>query len=117
MGKPRSHLLDIYGTRLHLATTPGQWRRLCRQYEQLDPDMAQGNGCSSLFGEDGVVHLAFYVSRRLATGKRIEVAGHEAAHGAGLLFEDIEAKYDALSEPFAWLVGWLTRWLWEATTP
>jgi hypothetical protein len=115
MTKARSHLLDVYGTQLHVATTKAEWRRLCKQFTQITPADLEGRGYTALFGQGGVVHLAFYVHAKMPAAKRIETAAHEATHGAALLLEDLSAKYDGLSEPFAYLVGWLTRWLWEAT--
>ena len=44
----------------------------------------------------------------------VDLVAHEAAHAAGALLDHIGQAYDGNSEAFAYLVGFIAGWLWEA---
>jgi hypothetical protein len=115
MAGPRSHLLDIYDVQLHAATTKRQWNNLRRTHHQI-PKLGRVCAYTTFFGDGKRGILVFYLDARMKPDRLVQFAAHEATHGAGLLFDEMAATYNGESEPFAWLVGWLTRWLWEATT-
>lgn len=108
------HQLDIYGVWLHVTRSRKAWRKL-RTQQGLDlPKRIQSLGLTTRVLEtDGTMHIAVYLHPDLKDDGLVEIAAHEAAHLAGMLFDAIEASYDGQSEPFAYLVGWATSWLWQ----
>lgn len=119
---PSSHVLDVYGVHLHLATTRRQASRLHRLYPALGKiSMPTGWGGCAKFGHVPPIgiaqlHLAFWVDvagHRGDLGALLDTCAHEATHAGCLILDDCDADYDGNSEPLAYLVGWLTRWLWE----
>jgi hypothetical protein len=116
----RSYVLDIYGTHLHLATKPKQWRRLARKYDNLI-DQNDSPGSVTLFVDTEAlnrIHLAVWVDVAAHDGdgaQLIETVAHEATHAAAQLLDHI-GQPPGDSEALAYLTGWLTRWLWEAVT-
>jgi hypothetical protein len=107
-------VLDVYGVTLHLATTKAEWRRLRAQHAPLEA-LGQVEGLTAFWGDGQGSHVAFYVDRRLDSGRMLEVVAHEACHGAGMILDHHNTPYDGQTEALALLVGWLTRWLWEST--
>jgi hypothetical protein len=118
MGR-RHHVLDVYDAELHLATTEREWARLVRRFEgTLEPDDCNGVGTTTLVldRERFRPHLVIWVDLTThgddALGL-VTTCAHEAAHAAGMLLDHIRQSYDGESEAFAYLVGWITRWLIE----
>jgi hypothetical protein len=119
--KPLRHVLDVYGYPIHLATDARQWRKIREEITTLpeDPD-SHGATHSVLEVTDAgpnLLHLVFYVDVAghdpETPGELVQTCAHEAAHGAGFLFDHIGAPYDGRTEPYAYLVGWLTLWIWQ----
>ena len=115
----RSHVLDVYHANLHLTTSRKAWTKLRRTIDSLDkkPD-GLGMTTLQLYESTGhsVPHLVWFIDVD-AHGDNfnglIETCAHEAVHGAGLLLDHFGQDYNGRSEHHAYLVGWLTRWLWE----
>jgi hypothetical protein len=107
-----------YGAELHLATTERQWATLAARFE-LDEDDNNGVGTTTLVldREKFVPHLVVWLDVATigddALGM-VTTCAHEAAHVAGMLLDHVRESYDGASEAFAYLVGWVTRWLIEA---
>lgn len=117
----RSHSLDIYGADIYLATTKRDWSVLRRKVKSLDakaPDSA-GQATFATFQPNSggltvpVVIFWLDVKEHKTTVELIDTCAHEATHAAAALFEHIGHAPAANDEPHAYLVGWLTAWLWE----
>lgn len=127
MGKPRSHLLDVYSVWLHVATDRKQWntlRKTITSLEKRPPDSIAStkHEAEEINGGAQVQHFVVYINLAAHTGdgrlpeRIVETCAHEAAHVAGLILDHFSVEYDGCTEPHAYLVGWVTQWLWEATT-
>lgn len=126
MGKPRSHLLDVYDCWVHVATDRRQLATLRQQYGPKSipkQDEAWFGGTTQFRVEpiDGpdINHYVVYIDIASHRGNGAEIVNtcaHEATHAAALILDATSTEYDGNSEPLAWLVGWLTRWIWLATT-
>lgn len=119
MAKVRSHQVDVYGAWLHAVTTPRGWAKLAKDVDSL-PEIEEGalGFTSRDVDDDGGVHLSVYVdAKRLVDNPAAltEVLAHEAAHAAGMLLDHIGQEYDGESEAFAYLIGFIAAWLYEAT--
>lgn len=123
MSKSRgfSHVLDVYDTHLHLCTTKGQLRRHLRDMggvlERGLPEDADGATMSTIeYPPTGgsVHHLTFYIpdAADRPPSARANVCAHEAAHAAGEILGRKNAETDPRDEHVAYLIGWLTEWLW-----
>ena len=122
MSKHHTHVLDIYNVHLHAVTTRKAWAKLRKDMPHLDEN--PGLGHTHLFEwipNDGTLperHVALYIdvkAHRDDHAELINTCAHEATHAAGMILDQIKARYDGNSEPFAYLVGWLTAWLWNLT--
>ena len=119
MTKPRSHVLDVYDVHLHLVTDKRQMGQLRRKYPKIQkPDSLGAVDKFGHFGETGSeqMHIAFWIDvagHRGHQGELLDTCAHEATHAACLILDSCAAEYDGSSEPLAYLVAWLTRWVWE----
>ncbi len=115
--------LDIYGVNLHLATTERDWKWLRRHlpYVKEMPDSA-GHSHFAVWepNNDGLPLpvLALWIRDELNEdpAELIDTCAHEAAHAAGQILSWIGHDFrgdGGVDEPHAYLVGWLTKWLWE----
>lgn len=108
------HQVDIYGAWLHCTRSRKAWREMRKEIDRRLPKRVESYGLTShVVTRDGTVHLCVFLDKRLDGAGLVEVSAHEAAHLAGMLLDGIEADYDGQSEPFAYLVGWATTWLWQ----
>lgn len=117
--QPATHLLDVYGVHIHAATTTRQMTTLRRRYPQIDKPDGWG-GCTRFQHQPKTgmpqLHLAFWVDVAGHKGDRgalLDTCAHEATHAGCLILDDCGAEYDGNHEPLAYLIGWLTRWVWE----
>jgi hypothetical protein len=119
----RSHVLDIYGAHLHVATNHEQWKALRGRVKKL-PKQADSLGLTCIRtmvtpDDRHIPVLAFYVdalAHREDVVELVDTCAHEAAHGAGMLLDHIGQPYAGTPEHHAYLVGWLARWLFDAAT-
>lgn len=126
MSQPRSHRLDVYDCWLHVATNRRQLATLRRKYGKTRvPPVEPGEfGCTTRFRDQPANDLALnhYVifvntdAHRGNQGALLNTVAHEATHAGGLILDSTNTEYDGNSEPLAWLVAWITQWVWEATT-
>lgn len=120
----RSHLLDIYGAWIHLATDAQQWRSVQRKITSLSEDVPESMGRTdfALWLPDtggSTANLVVFIDLRAHTGDMlalVDTVAHEATHAAGGLLDHVGQKYDGNSEALAYLVGWLTSWIWRHVT-
>jgi hypothetical protein len=120
MTKPRTHTLDIYRAELHMATDRRAWAALRRRFPYLDkaPAAAGLSQFATFHPNDGghtvpILVLWVDVKAHRGAGELVETCAHEASHAASQLFEHVGHDVKGTDEPHAYLVGWLTRWLWE----
>lgn len=119
------HTLDIYGVDLHLATTEREWKNLRRRLSYLDtlPDSAGLTHFAIWEPNDGgrsTPVVAFWIRGGVAGDllDLVATCAHEATHAASHILtwtgHDIRGDRGG-DEPMAYLVGWLTQWLWTNT--
>lgn len=123
MSTPRSHLLDIYDCWLHLALDRRQLASLRRKHGNTKiPNLDRGSFGMLIQFRDSpadrpdVNHYVIYLDvaqHRGNTSQLIDTIAHEATHLAAGILDSTNASYDGDSEPLAWMVGWLTRWVWD----
>lgn len=121
MTKLRSHQLDIYGAWLHLATDEKSWRSMRKRLPSLDKEVPGASGSVSLTlhtATNGRVtpHLSIYVDVPGHNDQRdlLDTIAHEATHAGTALLDHIGQEYDSTNgEALAYLVGWITGWVWE----
>lgn len=124
------HTLDVYGCALYLATTPKQWRAVRRILPFLDAKAPTSAGLVhfAIWQPRQGLHepvAAVYVNLKQHTNRLdlVDTLAHEATHLAQQLLHHIgHHPTNGHDEPSAYLVGWLTRWLWGSidsplTTP
>ena len=109
------HTLDVYGVALYFASNGRQWAAIRKsRMPRLSP--APGShGLTEMFSAGPVIQFAVYVAPDDDPAELINTCAHEAAHVAGQILEEVGADYDGASEPHAYLVGWVTQWLWQNT--
>jgi hypothetical protein len=114
------HRLDVYGTALFLATTKKQWRAIAKRLEFVPKHVPQCSGQATFAvwepdngNSEPVVVLWINTADHTSTGELIDTCAHEASHAAGRILEHIGHPIPATDEPHAYLIGWLTRWIWE----
>lgn len=115
------HTLDIYGVTLHLVTTRTDLTRLRKRLDFL-PDRIEDSGYTQfaqVYRAAGSTlcspHLVVWIDETQHGDRTelIETIAHEAAHGAGAILEYAGHPISGNDEPFAWIVGWIARWLME----
>lgn len=106
--------LDIYNIDIYLARNKRQWGALRRKFDVSLPPMETAGATVEIAG-NGQYDLAFYIDvpGHDEPYELINTCAHEAAHGALRIFEHIRQDPQDSHEPFAYLTGWLTQWLWE----
>lgn len=120
MTRPARHKLDVYGIELALATDAPQWATLARQLTFLDAETPEDAGQSTFAvwqPDTGPVtpHLVIWVAANshVSLAGLVDTLAHEASHGAGQILQWIGHEVEGTDEPHAYLVGWLTRWLFD----
>ena len=115
-----THVLDIYGVHLHLATTKPEWKKLRRTLTWLDKTPDYMGLTSFAVWEPkktkgpSVPHLVVWVDvERHEPFDLVDTIAHEASHGAGRILSWVGHNFDGTDEPHAYLVGWLSRWIYE----
>ena len=105
--------LDIYGIDVYFARDKRQWGALRRKYKGLPA--VNTAGMTACVETGGIFELAFYIDvpGHDEPYHLINTCAHEATHGALYIFEHIHQETQDSHEPFAYLTGWLTQWLWE----
>lgn len=120
----RHKRLDIYDADLYLATTKREWATLRRRVKALDqtPDSAGSATFATFHPNDGgltVPTLIIWVdvAQHKSDAELVNTAAHESAHVVSQLFDHIGHAIHVSDEPFAYLVGFLTQWIWEQVKP
>ncbi|KAB2806985.1 hypothetical protein F9L07_28545 [Pimelobacter simplex] len=119
MPKAITHQLDIYGVHLHLATDRRQWSTLRRKLTFLDKTvdhLGLTTFATWVPNKPGasIPYLVFWIdlAAHATDADLINTLAHEASHGAGQVLDWVSHKVPGTDEPHAYLVGWLTEWLW-----
>lgn len=113
------HRIEIYGVDVHLATTRRDWATLRRRFDFLDrdtPSEAMGYTVYATRRQGSQRHLVFWVDGTRTGAELVNTIAHEASHGAGRILECIGHTVPATDEPHAYLVGWLSGWIYEGCT-
>lgn len=113
------HCLDIYDAELFLATTKAELAAV-RKAVPFKVDKPRATGCAwfkAVESDAGYVPtFVFWIDGRLSGPDLVELCAHEASHGAGQLLDHAGHSVAAVDEPHAYLVAWLTRWLWAGAS-
>lgn len=122
------HVLDVWGTHLHLCTNREELAALIRVIDSLDAAEVTGSLASTTgvleHHDDGstTYHLVFWLDRLCfdPTGRPellANTAAHEAVHGAHNILQhhDRNSPPSTDGETFAYLVGWLAEWIYSNT--
>lgn len=123
--RPHHHELDIYGADLWLATDPTQWRALTRTVGAVEgdpPDSAGRATFATFHPNDGGLTVPVCViwvdaAQHKTAAELVNTCAHEASHAAGYLLEHIGQDHHGSNEAHAYLVGWLTQWIWQRCQP
>ncbi len=115
------HRLDIYDAQIYLATDKRQWQALSRRASFIAgkaPDSAGLAHFATWHPNDGgmtlpVIVLWVNLAQHRTLADLADTIAHEASHAAGQLLHHIGHQAGAVDEPHAYLVGWLTRWMWQ----
>lgn len=118
---PRHHLLDIYDVWIHAATNRRDWSTLRRKTGGM-LDKPDGMGFTAFTrydppdGTKSDHHYFVYLDLKQhgdGMTELVNTCGHEAAHVASDILTTRKVPIEG--EALAYLVGWLTGWLWDAT--
>lgn len=114
--------LHPYNVDIYYATTPKQWRKAHRHYGIKNPGHPNAAGRTdsithSSDGTLGAVIIWLDPNHRLHdnTAAVIDTLAHEAFHAVACILDAIDEPRDKWHEQTAYLVGWLTAWLWNNT--
>ena len=119
---PKHHRLDIYDVYLHLATNRRDWGTLRRAMKPLGTGSPESLGMTQRLAfrpDDGSApeeHYVFWIDTKTLgddTANLVDTCAHEAAHAANFILDRAGHNIASPDEPHAYLVGWLTRWIWE----
>lgn len=119
----RHHTLEVYGAQVHLATSSRDWSRLRRKLSFVDEKPPESAGLSQFatFHPDKpgptVAHVVLWLNSEQhgTASDLVNTIAHEAAHAASQLLDWIGHDTRGTDEPHAYLVGWLTQWMWDNT--
>jgi hypothetical protein len=122
-----THVLDVYGVELHLATTVREWKKLRKRVSFLQRDPAavgltQFARWEPADGGRSTPIVAFWISQHIDDDLRflVETCAHEANHAASLILtnalHDVRGD-DGIDEPTAYLAGWIAGWLFHHCAP
>lgn len=110
--------IGLYNTAVWFPESAAQWRRLSRKLASMDPDLPDCAGrtvfaTGRLAGDSAVAHLVFHVDPATAASLAdlADTCAHEASHGAADIMDWI--GHEDGGEPLAYLVGYLTGWLFS----
>lgn len=116
MSRVRGTWIEPYGVRLRLATTERHWASLRRGFGDQTPRLPDSIGYTQSLIHSSVNQQAVLVwiaVEKIPTSREaMLVAVHEAVHAAGMVLDHIGQHYDGGSEALAYLVDWVTSWLW-----
>lgn len=107
----RTHALDIYGVHIALATSKRDWKQLREGYDFMGR-RPRTQGMATF--HKGHLVLWVDVNCHESTGDLVDTIAHEAVHGARQILDWVE--YHGCDEPFAYLVGWLARFMWDGVS-
>lgn len=114
-----AHRLDIYDTELYVTTTKRGWANIRRlvPFGELDATAGGQTHSGQWQPDNGAPNenaIGIYINPNHKTpGEHLNTCAHEATHAAEKILTD--AATEPAGEPLAYLVGWITRWLWENT--
>lgn len=112
------HVLDVYETHLHVTSSRAGWASIARRLPIGELDPVAGLTTEVLWRSDAGAsqhHVVVYVDVDAHGNPALlaATAAHEATHVAAAIFEHINHRPNPGNEPFAYLVGWLTAWIFD----
>ena len=121
--KTQNNKIDIYGVDLYIVYSESEYKKLTTKINNQLKDTQTLNYPSNTVAatgyflpSDAMGSPVVIFAVNMGTFTRLQlvnISAHEATHAAGFILEGIDAEYNGDSEPFAYLVAWLTAWLYE----
>ncbi len=119
-----THKMDVYDVELQLATTPKSWKKARKRFSYLAKNIPTAAGTTHFAvwePADGGVPtpvVTFWIRDALNgdASELINTCAHEATHAATHILTWMGHHIgcdDARDEPTAYLIGWLTAWLYD----
>lgn len=113
------HTLDIYDVEVYLPKTRKAWKRL-RKSVSFIGEYPRSAGLSTFAVKNSkrrpsCGHLVLWLDlKKLSTPELVNTIAHEAAHGTGAILDWAGVNVNGGdNEAHAYLVGWLSQWMWE----
>lgn len=122
MSRPVTHELDIYGSVLHVAYDRRAWQTLRQRMPggvtMLDAEVGRTQVVEHVQpGEErSRWHYLIFIDVKAARDSAdvVDTMAHEAFHTAmAILDGTMPAPGKDTDEPYAYLAGWITGWLWR----
>lgn len=117
----RHSRIEPYGVPVHLATDQAGWDRLRRRYKGALRETPRALGSTdSLDHERGYqwqIVVWIDTAAHPDAHSAMLTAVHEAVHAAAMTLDHVGQPYDGGSEALAYLVEWITGWLWDGIAP
>ena len=117
--RPYSTFVAPFGYELHAAYTPEQWAWCARTFGlDADPGAAGRTDMLTHVPDDPAIAPApvwvvwINADQHADPAARVNVCSHEAVHVTLGLLDHIGAK-NLSDEPTAYLLAWITEWLWQ----
>lgn len=133
------HHLDVYDTVLRLAYDMPTWKALLADCPGDPPsnhplDPTSNLGCvygatweqspdvnwarTARPAKRGILHVSIWINVEdcgADLAELVATVAHEGVHAAADIFGHIASRHtpEQASEPFAYLVDWLVRWVWD----
>ena len=104
--------LELYKLTLRVTTQPEAWDQMVEGLDRDEENPVEDQVFGRTFGAPngtGITVAVFIADCTDDPDDLVLQVAHEAVHAAGFLYEIIGAEQNGLDEPYAYLVGWLTR--------
>lgn len=109
-----------YGAMLYAATTPKEWKRLRRKISPGIPKRPRALGRTEFLGRGHETTFIIWIDVAAHPDLRgaVTTAAHEAVHACTHLLDHVGEEYAGRSsEALAYLVDWMTGWLYDLVAP
>lgn len=122
------HDFDVYENRtMYLARNTREWKKTYAKVPPIGkkpPKTALGQvehhtwvPNDGLDGPHSLFVIWIGVERLGSHDTLVNTIAHESFHAAGAILESTSATYNSASEPMAYLVGFISQWLYERCAP
>lgn len=114
--------LDVFDVDVHLVTTQRDLASLLKELTDEPTEWDSLGQVQTYHGgamgkEAPTFHAVVCLDRKVLRKDRalmLRTVAHEATNAAGMTLDYLAEEYGGGSETLAYLVGWLTGWIWEA---